>query len=418
MEIKVFLYEYLSEKVMKSNDIANKAIKIRNIVEQTLEEGNGILNLKPAWVAHTFLSGGRRLGLKDPFVSKEKGWINERWLGSTTLANPGNYPEDEGVSYFRTSNGDAISLKKAIEHAGDLIMGVDYTTTHQGLERLAKIFDYDARLPFHLHQMEEHARLVGRNPKEEAYYFPEEYEIGPHPETFFGVHPYITDKKKYNILLPHLVDWKDDLILRHSRAYQQMPGEGFHVKAGVLHAPGTALTIELQEESVVFAMFQALAGGKIIPKELLYKDVRKKDRNEKYMLTQVNWEVSGDPYFFENHHTYPHLIEESVQKGGQEWWIFYNTTKFSGKKMIVKPGKSYNSLDKGVYNIFVLSGKGDYGGHLIEARNPGLDELLISYKRAVKPLVIKNIGKEELKLIKFFGPDINLNIPVIKKYKI
>jgi mannose-6-phosphate isomerase class I len=80
-------------------------------------------------------------------------------------------------------------------------------------------------------------------------------EVGPHPETFFGVHPSIVEKKQFDILLPYLVEWNNDLILRHSRAYLLVPGEGFHLPAGGLHAPGTALTIELQEDSDVFAFF-------------------------------------------------------------------------------------------------------------------------------------------------------------------
>ena len=37
-------------------------------------------------------------------------------------------------------------------------------------------------------------KLVGANSKEEAYYFPEDVDLGPHPETFFGVHPYIVQR--------------------------------------------------------------------------------------------------------------------------------------------------------------------------------------------------------------------------------
>ena len=91
------------------------------------------------------------------------------------------------------------------------------------------------------------------------------------PETFFGVHPYIVQQKKFDVLLPHLIEWKDDSILQHARAYKQLPGDGFHVPSGTLHAPGTALTIELQEDSDVFAMMQANTGGKIISKELLLR---------------------------------------------------------------------------------------------------------------------------------------------------
>ena len=250
----------------------------RNIIENALNQGKGILRLEPAWVARDFLPPGRRLGLKDEeYEVGERGWISERWIGSTTKADNRVSPPDEGLSYL-SIEGERITLKEAVEVAGDLIMGAEYASTHKGLGRLAKIYDFGARIPFHIHQMKKDAAKLGHNPKEEAYYFPEDVELGPHPETFFGVHPYIVREKKFDLLLPSMKEWKDDLILQHSRAYLNVRGEGFHLPSGVLHAPGTALTIELQEDSDVFAMLQALNAGKIISKELLFKDVTPEDR--------------------------------------------------------------------------------------------------------------------------------------------
>jgi len=395
--------------------------KKRKTVEDALAKGNGILRLEPAWVARDFLPPGRRLGLKDDeYEVGERGWISERWLGSTTKADNRVGPPDEGLSYIALEGDERITLKEAMEVAGPAIMGEEYARTHTGLGRLAKIYDFGARIPYHLHQMKKDAALVGRNPKEEAYYFPEDVPLGPHPETFFGVHPYIAEQKLYDILLPYLVEWKDDLILRHSRAYLLVPGEGFHLPSGVLHAPGTALTIELQEDSDVFAMLQALVAGKIISKELLYKDVRKEDREkygERAILSHINWEISGDPYFYENRHLSPQLIEETQTEGGEEHWIYYNTTKFSGKRLVVKPGQRFTSVDKGVYNILVWRGRGRYDGHEIEAGNFGWDELLVSHARATVPIVVENTGTEDLIIFKFFGPDINLDVPMIPQYK-
>jgi len=395
---------------------------VREIVERALEKGNGILNLKPAWVARDFLPPGRRLGLpeKDYDVG-ERGFICERWLASVTKADNAISPEDEGLSYLANIDSkQEVTLKSAVDIAGDLIMGKEYSKTHKGLGRLAKIYDFGARIPYHIHQMEKDAKLVGRNPKDEAYYFPEDVDTGPHPETFFGVHPYIVEQKKYDILLPYLVEWKDDMILQHSRAYLNVPGEGFFLPSGVLHAPGTALTIELQEDSDVFAMLQALNAGKIISKELLFKDVRKEDREklgERVILDQLDWPANGDPFFYENHHLPNIFIEETRQDGGVEHWIYYNTTKFSGKRLVVKPGQSFTGKENGVYNILVWRGKGTYDGHKIEAGNFQCDELLISHDRAIKPLTVKNEGKTDLLIIKFFGPDINTDIPKIKPYK-
>lgn len=395
--------------------------EIRKIVEKELENNNGILKLKPAWVARDFLPPGKRLGLaeKDYNVG-ERGFISERWLASVTKADNRLSPPDEGLSYLQLESSQAVLLKDAVDSAGDLIMGVEYAKTHSGLGRLAKIYDFASRIQYHIHQMQKDACLVGKNSKDEAYYFPEDVDTGAHPETFFGVHPYITEQKKYDILLPHLIEWKDDLILQHSRAYLNVPGEGFFLPSGVLHAPGTALTIELQEDSDVFAMLQAKNAGKMISKELLFKDVcddYRKTKGERAIIEQINWEESGDPYFYENHHLPNIPVEESKQDGGIEHWVYYNTTKFSGKRIKVKPGASFTFKEKGVFNILVWRGKGSFDGHKIEAGNFDCDELLVTHDRAVKLITVKNEGKDELLIIKFFGPDINSDVPMIKKYK-
>jgi hypothetical protein len=266
--------------------------------------------------------------------------------------------------------------------------------------------------------MKKHARLVGRNSKEEAYYFPEGVPMGPHPESFLGVHSYIAREKKYDLLLPPLVAWDSDSILRYSKAYQLVADDGFHTPAGVLHGPGSALTVELQEDSDVFAMLQARVGNTRVSKELLFKDVRPEDRakyGERFILKLVDWETSGDPFYYENRHTPPVLIEKSRQGGGEEYWIFYNTSRFSGKKLVVKPGQKYTSVDAGVHNILVWKGRGTYDGMSIEGGNPNCDELMVCYDRAVKPLTVENTATENLVILKFFGPNVNKKVPMLKR---
>ena len=398
------------------------------IVEKGLSDGNGILRCEAAWVARDFLAPLHRLGLTEEECDVgERGEICERWLCATTNADNAIGPPDEGLSYLAIEgsqagclrHGERMTLKEAVEIAGPLIMGEEYARTHQGLGRLAKIYDYCDRLPYHIHQQQPDAAKLGRNSKDEAYYFPEDVDMGPHPETFFGVHPYIVDQGRQELLLPYLEDWDSDLILRHSRAYTNVPGEGFILFSGSLHAPGTALTIELQEDSDVFAMMQALCGGKIISKELLWKDVHPDDRREKgerAVLEQVDWEKCGDPWFYENHHLGPRLIEETATEGAAEYWIYYGTTKFSGKKVAIQPGRTFTSQDKGVYTVLVWRGKGTFDGHEIEGQNFDLDELVVTHEKATRPIEIKNTGSEELMLIKFFGPDVNPGCPMIAKY--
>jgi hypothetical protein len=357
---------------------------MRDEVARALSDGDGIVRLAPAWVARDFLPPGRRFGLAaDAYDLGERGFLCERWLGSTTRADNRVGPPDEGLSHLALEGVDAVTLKDAVEADPVAFMGEDYAQTHAGLGRLAKIFDYSTRLPLHLHQRQEHAALVGRRSKDEAYYFPDGIDMGPHPETFLGVNPWIAEDRRYDVLLPYLEDWDSDLILQHTRGYRQVAGQGFFVPSGVLHAPGSALTIELQEDSDVFAMLQALN--------------------------------AGDPHFYENHHLLPMPVEGTRVPGCEESWIFYDTPKFSGKRLVVEPGCSFTSREDGVHTVFVWRGSGTYGGLEVRGGEPGLDEVIVTHDRATRGVEVRNTGAEELMLITFFGPDVNRDVPTIAR---
>jgi hypothetical protein len=391
----------------------------RDSIERTLSDGDGVLRLEPAWVGRDFLPAGTRLGLpQKEYDLGERGEMCERWLASTTKADNRVGPPDEGLSYIVGDGPEHVTLKDAVERAPEVIMGAEYAATHDTLGRLAKIFDYSTRLPLHLHQRQQHAALVGRRSKDEAYYFPAGVDMGPHPESFLGVHPSVAEERNHEVLLPYLERWDSDLILQHSVGYALVADQGFHIPSGVLHAPGSALTIELQEDSDVFAMLQALNAGKIISKDLLWKDVRTEDREtkgERFILELIDWEENGDPYFYENHHLSPQAIDGSQRDGVEEFWIYYGTTKFSGKKLVLDPGRTYVTKDAGVHNVLVWSGAGTYGGIPVEGRDPERDEVLVTHDRAVRGVEVRNTGREQLVAIKFFGPDVNPDVPMIAR---
>ena len=370
-----------------------------------------MLRLKPTWVARDFLPPGRRLGLpEDGYEVGARGAICERWLGSTTRADNRVGPADEGLSYLDTDDGRTLSLREAVSAAPDLIMGEDYAAQHPaGLGRLAKIFDYAARLPFHIHPPRSFANLVGASAKDEAYHFLPGVDLGQHPETFLGVHASIAEGARSDALLPYLIDWDSDLILATSTAYLQVPGEGFMVPSGLLHAPGTALTLELQEDSDVLAMFQALNAGRIISKDLLFKDVRPADRaehGERFPLGFVDWSANGDPYLYANRHLAPQALSKPHDTWGSEDLIFYRSDKFSGKRLVVRPGQTHHHREAGVYSLLVWSGTGQWAGHRVVGGDPGRDELLVSHQTALSPARVTNDGCEELVVYLFFGPDL------------
>lgn len=391
---------------------------IRSIILKELEKNDGKLFFRPCWVTRDFLPPGKRLGLKDEeYYAGKSGYICERWLVSETRALNAVKIENEGLSYLQIPNED-ILLIDALDACKNEILGKAYAQNHNRLNRLLKIYDYKNRLFYHIHQMSADAQKIGMNSKEEAYHYLDA-DLGAHPETFFGVHPYIVrEKRQKEIFLPYLQKWEGgDEILQHSRAYLNVPGEGFHLPAGILHAPGTALTLELQESSDVMAVLQAHIEGIPISKDLLWGHIPP-DEREKYgeeaVLRQIDWEACADPYFYENHRLYPRIIRESIQEGGYEEWIWYNTTKFSGMRITVKPGKKFISRALGVHGLFIWRGKGMVDGYEVEGQRVSLteahDEMLIVHDKAIRGVTIENTGKEDLIAYKFFGPDINNSI--------
>lgn len=390
----------------------------RDVLDRLLADGNGVLRCEPAWVARDFLPPGRRLGLsEDAYDAGERGFVCERWLASTTKADNRVGPDDEGLSQVVGEHGERLLLRDAVVADPVAIMGAEYASSHPaGLGRLAKIFDYGHRLPYHVHPPQEFASLVGCNAKDESYHFLPGADMGPHPETFFGVHPWIMEQRAHETLLPYLVDWDSDLILRHARAELQVAGEGFHVPSGVLHAPGTALTLELQEDSDVLAMFQALNAGRIISKELLFKDVRRQDREaegERFPLRFVDWHTNGDPWFYENRHLSPRPVAGSTGEC-EETWIFYNTSKYAGKRLVIPPGGVHRLREPGVYSVFVWSGQGGYAGLQVRGGDPGLDELVVTHDVATREHAVINTGRVDLVVYTFFGPDIQTGAPTIR----
>lgn len=392
----------------------------RTLLDRLLTDGDGVLRCEPAWVARDFLPAGRRLGLpEDQYDVGERGAICERWLASTTRADNRVGPPDEGLSHVVGEHGERLALRDAVAADPALVLGEDYARTHPaGLGRLAKIFDYAYRLPYHVHPPQEFASLVGCNAKDESYHFLPHADLGAHPETFFGVHPWIAEQQAHDVLLPYLVDWDSDLILRHARAELQVVGEGFHVPSGVLHAPGTALTLELQEDSDVLAMFQALNAGRIISKELLFKDVRPEDRaahGERFPLGFVDWAVNGDPWFYENRHLTPVPVTDGSggPADGEETWVFYNTDKYAGKRLVLPSGGRHRLREPGVYSVFAWSGRGTLAGHELAGGDPGRDELVVTHAAATRDHDVVNTGLEDLVVYLFFGPDLHGAAPRI-----
>ncbi len=395
----------------------------QKILKEYLKANDGILHLSPTWVPRAFLNPGRRLKLVNSDIyalGKNRGGIDERWLASTTIADNGpGTPEDEGLSYIiidPKSPKNRILLKEAIDLIGDQILGKHIIEKHKGWMVLTKFFDNMNPIPFHLHQDDIKAKDVGRLGKPEAYYFPEQlnFTYNNFPYTFFGFVPGTTreDIKKC------LANWNqgDNGILNFSKAYALQPGTGWSIPPGILHAPGTLVTYEIQKASDVFAMFQSLVTGNSIEWNLVIKDVpQDKQENLDYIVDLIDWEANLDPNFKEHHFCAPKpvkKIEEMHAIGYEEHNIIYGMEEFSGKRLTVFPGQSIVNKENAAYGLIAIQGYGTIDKLPLETPTQirygeiTNDEYFISHEKAKAGVNFTNLSKtENLVILKHFGPN-------------
>jgi hypothetical protein len=366
----------------------------------------GIFRLAPCWVPRSFLSPGGRLKLhpSDLYaLGAHRGGIDERWIASTTRADNGpGTPEDEGLSYV-VEGGRRTQLADVLETIG------------QEWNVLAKLFDNDGPIPHHLHQMDEHAARVGRRSKPEAYYFPPQLNTvgGRFPYTFFGLEPG-TRKRDVRACLDRW-DAGDNGILYLSCARKLKPGTGWQIDAGILHAPGTLVTYEVQRNSDVMSMFQSMVDERPVSRDLLVHDVPPELHNDlDYLVSMIDWDANLDPEFAVKRFRPPvpaRPEEEMADCGYCEKWIAYGSRYYSAKELTVYPGRAAAIADAAAYGALVVQGRGEFGGLAVES--PSVirygemtgDELFVTAAAAREGIRIENRSEfEPLVILKHFGP--------------
>ena len=390
-------------------------------LREALKAGQGIVRLAPCWVPRSFLMPGGRLKL-DPrdlyALGADRGGIDERWFSSTTPADNGpGTPEDEGLSYIavdgKGSGTQRILLREAVETLGDQFLGSEVMSSYGGWNVLCKFFDNLGPIPHHMHQMEEHAARVGRKGKPEAYYFPPQYNFKGNnfPHTFMGLEPGTTKDQVRQCL----ERWNqgDNGILYHSKAYQLRPGTGWHVPAGVLHAPGSLVTYEPQVNSDVFGMFQSMVEGRAVPWDLLVKDVPPEHHQDlDYIIGMLDWDANVDPEFMNHHYFAPRPARDPGEMDTyRENWVSYSTDDFSAKELTVHAKRTVTIRDAAAYGLIVTQGWGRIGPREVET--PSLirygemtkDELFVTASAASAGVEITNKSDTEaLVMLKHFGP--------------
>jgi len=403
---------------------------ISQLASAALSEGGGIFRLAPTWVPRSFLQPGRRLKLHPAdyyALGMDRGGIDERWFGSTTVAANEGAPPDEGLSYC-VFGKERFTLRDAIAELGAEIVGEDIWISYNRWPVYSKFFDNMGPIPHHMHQNAEQAKLVGQEGKPESYYFPPQMNaIGNNfPYTFFGLEPG-TSKQDVVDCLDRWNDG-DNGILDLSKAYRLKPGTGWLVPPCVLHAPGSLVTFEPQWGSDVFGMYQSLVEGRPVPRSLLTKDFPVEKHNDNaYLVDALDWEGNVNPDFKDSHYLEPIPVAETASEGWVDRWIVYGKVAgeqlFTAKELTVQPGAQCTIKDGGAYGWITVQGEGRIGSYQLQT--PAMirfgemteDEVFVSAKTASEGVEVENTGTEPLVALRYFGPNAQPDAPNVGDHK-
>jgi hypothetical protein len=402
---------------------------VKSLADTALAQSGGLLRLAPCWVPRDFVQPGRRLKLHPDDLyayGLDRGGIDERWFASTTPAANESRTPDEGLSYV-VFEDKRFTLAQAVAELGAALVGEPIWSKYQKWPVYSKFFDNMGPIPHHMHQSNEHARLVGQDGKPESYYFPPQHNtVGNNfPYTFMGLEPG-TAKEQVKRCLEN---WNrgDNGILDLSKAYRLKPGSGWLIGPGLLHAPGSLCTYEPQWGSDVFSMWQSLVEGREISRALLVKDIPPERHFDlDFIISELDWEANVDPYFKEHHYLEPIPVADTEPEGYVDRWIVYGKINgeqpFSAKELTVQPGVKCTVRDNGAYGLTVVQGRGRM--NRLALNSPKMirfgelteDEVFCSEPAAKDGVVFENTSEtEDLVMLRYFGPDANPDAPELKQ---
>lgn len=388
------------------------------LIEQTLEQGQGIFRMAPVFVPRRFSRPGWRLRLHpDDYYAygTSRGAIKERWFSSVIPAMNGeDAAEDEGMSYIVTGEGtgDRVLFKDAVDHLGEKLIGSTLMEKYGTWPMYSKFFDYEEPLFHHLHLDFEAAARVGKLGKPESYYYPPQYNnyTGRFPHTYFGFDPDITKEEVKERVM--MYQKGDNRITEISRAYRIELGTGWYTPPGVLHAPGSYLTYEPQWNSDVNSVFENVTAGEVNPYSFLNENCPEdKAEDIDYIMSLLDWDKNVDPHYRKNWFRPPVICRET--KDYCEKWIAYGNDYIAAKELTIYPNCSVVIEDTAAYGCIITQGYGQFGPYQASAAGmlrfgqSSEDEFFVGIEAAKKGVLITNKSQcEPLVMLKHFANDV------------
>lgn len=352
-------------------------------LEAFINDHGGLVPLKPCLVGRGYRGGGRLAGKGPGMVRRRDGqYLVERWIASTTHASWSRRDSGAGLSRllgFRPS----LELKTAIELMPEPLLGPRRIGATAALfPVLTKILDPFDPIGFHYHQTDAYVhghpdRFVQDHcGKDEAYYFLPG-PMGAWPYTHVGFHPHVTEAQ-----LVEAMAGGREALLGLSPYFLQQPNTGFFVPAGMVHSPGTMLTLEVQQPSDVGGGFglHAPADASAAQRQAAARSV----------FDEVDLDLCRQPDLLQCYTLCSQPVKPAIA-GLDQWWIMppQVTRKFSAKRLICTQPCTWSEND--CLALFIWAGQGRINGQDVRSGC----EFFVPYATAVGGLSLEP-GAEEM----------------------
>src|SRR5258705_8287321 len=112
-------------------------------------------------------------------------------------------------------------------------------------------------------------------------------------------------------------------------------------------------------------MFQSEVEGRIVPWDLMIKDVPKARHHDlDYLVEMLDWPANVNAEFARSNRVFPcpvKPIPEAETLGYCEQWVCYGTGYYSAKELTVLPKRRVTIRDPEAYGLIVTQGHGSFG---------------------------------------------------------
>ena len=313
----------------------NVAQNLRDIIQTTLDEQQGVIFTKSALVYRDRYNGRGILGKNSSFDATDehgrKGYVPvELWVMSFVHAENPVSVGREGFTESRLCDGSAIGLDRAVEVAGDVLFGPyakDWPLTKildiGGEPKKPKYSDgAEGELEFrpippHVHPgITENGKFVPPG-KWEAYYYPP-YEGINGAVCRIGFQGGVTE----SMVLDAFGQFgKSDDMYRLLTSYPVSPGDGWIIPGRVIHSSAALPTLEIQfaqdDSAHIATLLEEIIRDEVIRIEVINNRAIKgfKGSPEEFIRQAIDWEASMDCRFRDKYHAPERVLKWDKLQG-------------------------------------------------------------------------------------------------------